>query len=286
MRAPLVLVSLFILASACSSAGIFTVDGADARVDDTRPPALDEAGAPADGSAADDVGAPSEGGAEAAADAHDAAPDAPSCAKHVTALFTVGTGAGSLASHATSGCWDVVDADGAANNAWRKCSTNKYTVVNAGAVNWAFDDSAPTHDLTQDKDFISKCSAGATGIGFEYLAYRGGWRLLFPYPGLKAFVAELHSSDFDVDDYWPSAYVNNQELASHTVYPMFNIGPRNDPSPQQTLSKIEKHGESICKTIRDKGYFGIYVGTWDQPMPSNDPRIVALAKALDACTKK
>lgn len=223
-----------------------------------------------------DSGKPSDGGG---------GKDAPSCAKHLTVLFSVGTGAGSLASHATTGCWDVIDADGAANKSWRKCSTGNYMVVNASAPNWAFDDSNPDAPLAQDQSFLAQCASGATGDGYEYLAYRGSWRLMFPANHLRAFFAELHASDSDVDDNWPSAYVGNAQLANHTVYPMFNIGPRNDPSPQTTLAKIKNDGIAICKTVKDGGFFGIYVGTWDQPMPDNDPRIVALANALDTCTK-
>lgn len=47
---------------------------------------------------------------------------------------------------------------------------------------------------------------------------------------------------------------------------------------------IKTDGLAICKTIKDGGYFGVYVGTWNQPMPSNDARILTLANALDACT--
>jgi hypothetical protein len=219
-----------------------------------------------------------------AAPIHDAAHEADTfvdpCSKHLTVLFSVGTGAGSLASHTTS-CWSVVDADGAANKSFRKCSTGTLKVLNPTAPNWAYDDTNPNAPLSQDQSFIQQCSSGSTGEGFEYMAYRGSWRLLFPEPHLKAFFAELHATDYDVDDNWPSAYVGNAELANHTVYPMFNIGPRNDPSPE---TKIKNDGIAICKTIKNGGYFGVYVGAWDQPMPSSDPRILAFASALDTCT--
>lgn len=216
---------------------------------------------------------------DAAHEAEAATPDP--CSKHLTVLFSVGTGAGALKSHATS-CWTVLDADGAANPAFRKCSTNDWTVHNASAPNYAYDDTNPNHDLTQEKNFIQQCASGATGDGFEYMAYRGGWRLVFPENHLKAFFAELHAGDGDVDDNWPSAYVNNSQLANHTVYPMINIGPTNVSNPAPT---IKNDGLAICKTIKDGGMFGVYVGTWNQPMTSTDPRIVALASALDACTK-
>ena len=244
--------------------------------------------APADDDAGED--AASAPAADAAVDApydapEDVAPDAPPpdpCAKHLTVLFAVGTVAGSLAAHATS-CYTVLDADGAANKQFRKCSTSSFVVSNASAPNWAFDDTNPNASLSQDQSFLQQCAAGSTGVGFEYMAYRGSWRLLYPATHLKAFFAELHAGDADVDDNWPSAYVNNAQLANHTVYPMINIGPTEVANP---ASKIQKDGLAICKTIKNGGYFGVYVGTWDQPMPKTDPRILALATALDTCTKK
>ncbi|HEY1958332.1 MAG TPA: hypothetical protein VGH28_22100 [Polyangiaceae bacterium] len=237
--------------------------------------------------ASDDVVLPDAPELEAAAPepepdagAEAAAPDP--CAKHITVLFAVGTGAGALKSHATS-CYTVLDADGAANKQFRKCSTSNFAVSNASAPNYAFDDTNPNAPLSEDQNFLQQCAAGATGDGFEYMAYRGSWRLIFPANHLKAFFAELHAGDGDVDDNWPSAYVNNAELAKHTVYPMINIGPTNVSNPAPT---IQKDGLAICKTVKDGGYFGVYVGTWNQPMTQNDARIVALANAMNACTKK
>lgn len=204
------------------------------------------------------------------------------CTKTLTVLFSVGTGAGALASHA-SGCWTVLDADGAANKSFRKCSTGQGVVQNPSASNYAFDDTNPNNSLSQQQSFMQQCSAGATGDGFEYMAYRGSWRLIYPATHLRAFFAELYSSDDYVDDDWPSAYVGNAQLANHTVYPMINISPTNGPSPE---NKIKTDGLAICKKIADKGYFGVYVATWNQPMTSNDARIVALANTLDACTMK
>ncbi|HEX4515587.1 MAG TPA: hypothetical protein VGH87_07195 [Polyangiaceae bacterium] len=204
------------------------------------------------------------------------------CKKHLTVLFAVGTGTSALKSHAGA-CWSVLDADGSANKSFRKCSTGTWTVTNASAPNWAFDDTNPNAALSQDEDFLKTCASGATGDGFEYMAYRGSWRLLFPATHLRAFFAELYAGDGDVDDYWPSKYVSDAQLAKHTVYPMINIGPTNVASP---AGAIKTDGLAMCKTIEDGGYFGVYVGTWDQPMSDSDPRITALASALDTCTKK
>lgn len=248
-------------------------------------------GAPVDASVPDDAdddalaseldAAPETDGAPEASAKLDAAPVDP-CGKHVVALFAVGTGAGALDSHATE-CWSVVDADGSANKSWRKCSTSTFTVKNAAAANYAFDDTNPNAPLSKDWSFLAECASGATGIGFEYMAYRGSWRLIFPANHLKAFFAELYAGDGDVADYWPSAYVGNGQLAKHTVYPMINIGPTNVASPAST---IKKDALAMCKTIKDGGYLGVYVGTWDQPMTKTDARIVALSDALNACTKK
>ncbi len=216
---------------------------------------------------------------------HDAAKEAAPvdpCSKHLTVLFAVGTGTSALSSHAGA-CWSVIDADGAANKSWRKCSASNFVVGNPSAPNWAFDDTNPNAALSDDENFIEQCAANSTGDGYEYMAYRGSWRLLFPETRLRAFFAELHAGDGDVDDNWPSAYVNNSQLANHTVYPMINIGPTNVANP---AGIIEKDGLAICKTIKDGGMFGVYVGTWNQPMTDTDPRIVALANALDSCTKK
>ena len=263
--------------------------GSTGTTDDAKAPVQADGGLVDETSAMEDaagtVDAPEDVRADVTHDAgkpHDAAPDGPACIKEITVLFSVGTGAGSLASHA-SGCWTVIDADGAANHAYRKCSTGSGVVQNPGAPNYAFDDTNPNDPLAEQQGFLQQCSAGATGDGWEYMAYRGGWRLLFPATHLRAFFAELHASDDDVDDNWPGAYVGNPQLAHHTVYPMINIGPRGVAHPETT---IENDGLAICRTIRDHGYFGVYVATWNEPMPDGDPRIVALAKALDGCTKK
>jgi len=204
------------------------------------------------------------------------------CKKHLTILFAVGTGAGALKSHAGA-CWSVLDADGAANKSFRKCSSSTFTVQNASAPSYALDDTNPNVPYSEDANFLDECAKGATGDGYEYMAYRGSWRLVFPANHLRAFFAELHAGDGDVDDNWPQNYVNDSQLANHTVYPMINIGPTNVSNPAPT---IKTDGLAICKTIKDGGMFGVYVGTWNQPMGDTDPRIVALASALDSCTKK
>lgn len=279
------------LAAGCgpSAGGDGAGSGGDDASGEGAPSAIQEGG----GGAIDDASnmeasAPTDAGHHDAGDAghpHDAAAEAaPVCGKHLTVIFSVGTGAGSLASHA-SPCWTVVDADGAANPQWRKCSTSNYVVGNPNAPNWAFDDSNPNAPLSQDQTFLQQCAAGSTGEGFEYLAYRGGWRLMFPATHLKAFFAEVYTSDDAVDDLWsqPGVYSGNSQLANHTVYPMINIGPRNPPSNVATV--VENGALSMCKTVKDGGMLGVYVGEWNLPMPSSDPRILALAKALDTCTK-
>jgi hypothetical protein len=248
----------------------------------TRPPASDSSVDPTalTDAATDDRGSDPDATGEGSAPPPDAGPV---CTKQLTVLFAVGTGAGSLASH-QNGCWTVVDADGAANNQYRKCSTSDWMVKNPSAPNYAFDDMNPNDSLGMDQSFLQSCSAGATGDGWEYLAYRGSWRLVFPANHLKAFFAELYTSDAHVDDLWftQGVYQGNGQLGAHTVYPMINIGPV--PTPPGLSATIENDGLAICKTINNNGYFGVYVGAWNQPMPANDPRVVALASALDSCT--
>jgi len=227
-------------------------------------------------------------------DAHDASPThdaaidtfdaAPACTKHLTVLFSVGVGAGALAGH-TNGCWDVVDADGAANHTFRKCSTSTFVVVGPDRPNYSYDDTNPSRPLSEDEDFLSKCASGATGDGYEFMAYRDGWRLLGA-THLRGFFAELYGdATDDVDSLWsvPGVYEGNKQLAGHHVYPMINVGP---PLASHLEGKIEKDALAICKTIADGGYFGTYVATWSDGMDATDPRVLALAKALDACTKK
>lgn len=245
-----------------------------------------------------DAGADTEtSDTHALVDAHDAAPthdakvdvadafDAgPPCSKHLTVLFSVGVGAGALAGH-TNGCWDVIDADGAANKSFRKCSTSSFVVVGPDRPSYSYDDTNPSRPLSEDTDFLSKCASGATGDGFEFMAYRGGWRILGA-THLRAYFAELYGdATDDVDSLrTTSAWVGNKELAAHkNVYPMINIGP---PKSSHLESTIESAALALCKSIDDGGYFGTYVATWSDGMDATDPRVIALAKALDDCTKK
>ena len=62
---------------------------------------------------------------------------------------------------------------------------------------------------------------------------------------------------------------------------MINVGP---PRSAKLEGVIEKDALAICKSIADGGWFGTYVATWADGMDASDPRVVALAKALNACT--
>jgi hypothetical protein len=214
-------------------------------------------------------------GAAPSPDAGMRTPDAgPSCRKQLTVVFSVGTGAGAVAS-LSNGCWNVVDADGSANRSFRKCSTGSFMVVNPNAPNYAYDDTNPTRPLSQDQSFLSQCSSGATGDGFEYMAYRGSWRLLTA-TRMKAYFAELYSSDQTIDDYfsmWP------RTLSGHTVWPMINIGPSDS-------STIHSAATNMCNPLADGGYFGVYNGDWQTPMAATDARARALANALNTCTAR
>ncbi len=254
---------------------------------DDGPPAAQETngnepGASAPTPAASIADAGPADGAQAPADA--ASVDAgPSCAKHLTVVFSVGVGASALAGH-SNGCWTVVDADGAANHKFRKCSTSNFVVSNPQADNYSYDDTNPTRPLSQDQNYLSQCSAQATGDGYEFMAYRGGWRML-PAHNLVAYFAELYGdATTDVDSLLSTSgvYDGNAQLAAHkNVYPMINIGP---PASAHLEAHIGATSLALCKKIADHGYFGTYVATWPQGLSATDPRTLAVASALNKCT--
>ena len=265
---------------ACSGGGDAGVDdGASDPAPGAPPPSAAASGEPASepgatGTPAPDAGGAHDAGAHDAAAPADAAPlDAgPKCKKELTVVFSVGTGAGAVGAH-TNGCWTVVDADGAANHAFRKCSTSNFVVQNAGAANYAYDDTNPTRPLSDDQSFLAKCSSGATGTGFEYMAYRGSWRLITA-PRIDAYFAELYSSDQTISDSYASWQTT---IAGHTVSPMINIGP-NDPAT------IESSALKMCNRVSSHGYFGVYNSAWQDGMTATDARAVGIAKALNTCT--
>jgi hypothetical protein len=274
--------------------GVYGCSDASDAVGDA-PPALDAQGGGTSNDGAPvttSPGADADAGAGAASDAGhggDAAkPDAhvdagPSCAKHITVVFSVGVGAGALESH-SNGCWTVIDADGAANHKFRKCSTSNFQVGNPTGDNYSYDDTNPSRPLSEDQTFLSQCSAGATGDGFEFMAYRGSWRVLGA-PHLKAYFAELYGdATTDVDSLlsMSGVYTGNAQLAAHSnVYPMINIGP---PASANLENHIGATTLALCKKIANQGYFGTYVATWPAGLAANDPRTLAVANALDKCT--
>jgi hypothetical protein len=235
-----------------------------------------ETGDDASGDAADSA-ARSEGGA--------ASDGGPNCRKTLTVVCTVGTDCGAISSH-SNGCWTSIDADGAIpGSQWRKCSSNNDVVGNASAPNWALDDTSVAHPAGQDQSFLNQCANGATGFGFEYMAYRGGWEIL-GHSGLKAYFAELHSSDNDVDDYYRTgAWQNNAQLAAHSdVYPMINIAPIG-VSAASAAATIESDGYSLCASVANHGYFAIYAGDWRNGYGNSDARAIAMGTALNLCTQ-
>jgi hypothetical protein len=201
----------------------------------------------------------------------------PSCKKTIKVVFTVGTGSGAARSN---GCWSVIDADGSANKAFRKCSTSNFKVTNAGAPNYAYDDTNPEHGGA-DQPFLHQCSEGATGDGYEYLAFRSGrWRLISA-PHLRGFFAELYYSDQDVSSIWHQngVYRNNRHLRGHRhVYPMINIGP-------QEPRRIAVDALSMCRSVRNHGYMSAYNADWQHGMGASDARLTALEHALNRCTR-
>jgi hypothetical protein len=223
-------------------------------------------------------GTPSSPGVDAGVDA------GPPCKKHLTVIFTVGVPGKSKMK--TNGCWTPVIADGAAVKEFRKCSTSNFVVSNATGTAWAYDDTNPAHPLTQEKNFLASCAGGTTTGGYEYMAYRGGWRLLGA-PGLKAYFAELYGSSLtDIDSlyYVSGVYRSNAALAAHkNVYPMMNFGP---PKSANLQAKVEAETLKLCKPVADGGYFGAYNASWQDGMEANDARLLAFQRALDSCTGK
>jgi len=211
-------------------------------------------------------------------------PAQPQCGKKITVISTVGVPGASK--FQTNGCWSVIITDGAAVQSYRKCSTSDYVVHNATGTNYAYDDTNPQHPLTQEKTFLAKCASGATGDGWEFMAYRSGWRFLGA-PQLKAYFAELYGSamtDIDSLYYVSGVYTNNAALAKHTnVYPMINFGP---PKASNLANKVGAEALKLCKPVKDGGYFGIYNAAWREGMPAGDARLVAFQNAMNACTKK
>lgn len=207
------------------------------------------------------------------------------CSKHLTVVFSVGTGASATAS-LSNGCWTVVDADGSANKSFRKCSTSNFTVKNADAPNYAYDDTNPLRPLSQDESYLAECAKGATGDGYEFLAHRGGWRLLHA-DHLRAYFAELYgdaTNDVASLEGVAGVYPDAPEFKAHAghVFPMINIGPDPAAGLDEKIGAVTK---KLCATIPDGGYFGTYVATWDKPMKADDARVKALAHALNVCTQ-
>lgn len=222
-------------------------------------------------------------------DPDDAPPMKPAleCGKQLTVILTVGVPG--LSKVKTNGCWKPVITDGAATTSFRKCSTTAFKVTNnPTAPNWAYDDTNPTHNAQKEQAFFDACSKGATGDGYVFMAYNGGWRLTSaPGVTVKAYFAELYTSAMtDIDSHYAQkgVYVNNSTLSKRTdVYPMINFGP---PASAKLEKKIGAETAKLCATVKDGGYFGLYNADWQNSMPADDPRLLAVEQALDACTAK
>lgn len=211
------------------------------------------------------------------AGAHDAPVVTPTstCTKMLTVILTVGVPG--LSKWKTNGCWKPVVTDGAAVSSFRKCSTSTFKVANnPTAPNWAYDDTNPTHDATTEKNFFAACSNGATGDGYVFMAYNGGFRYLDALT-VKAHFAELYTSTMtDIDSH------NGVSFGAHTdVYPMMNFGP---PASANLQAKVGTEAKKLCATVKTNGYFGLYNASWQDGMAADDARLTAVEQALDACT--
>lgn len=210
---------------------------------------------------------------------------APKCKKHITVVATVGVPGASK--YRTNGCWTVVITDGAARpQEYRKCSSSNFRVQNHNAPSYAYDDTSPAHPLAAEKRFLASCSAGATGVGWEFMAYRGGWRLLHTRH-LRAYFGELYgSSPRDIDSLWyiHGVYRGNARLARRThVFPMINFGT---PRAANLQRRIAAETLKTCRSVRNRGYFGLYNASWREGMAADDPRLRAVERGLNACTRR
>ncbi len=266
----------------------------DTSVEAALPPEADEdpfADDPALEAAADaeiDTGIPAdapEADPELDLDLDELAPTAARCKKHITVIATVGVPG--LSKYRTNGCWKVIITDGAAlPDKYRKCSTSDFKVHNKKAPSYAYDDTSPSHSLSAEKSFLRRCSSGATGVGWEFMAYRSGWRLL-KAPRLRAYFGELYGGSMrDIDSLWyvRGVYRGNAALARHTrVFPMINFGT---PKAANLHRRIAAETLKICRTVKNRGFFGLYNASWREGMPIDDPRLRAVQRGLNACTRR
>jgi hypothetical protein len=209
----------------------------------------------------------------------------PKCTKRITVISTVGVPGASK--FRTNGCWTVIVTDGAARpKDYRKCSTGTFDVQNPKAPSYAYDDTNPLHPLGAEKRFLERCAAGATGVGWEFMAYRGAWRLLHTHH-LRAYFAELYgSSPRDIDSLWyvHGVYRGNDRLARRThVFPMINFGT---PRAAKLERRVAAETYKTCRSVRNRGYFGLYNASWREGMPVDDPRLRAVERGLNACTTR
>lgn len=207
----------------------------------------------------------------------------PACKKHLTVIFTVGVPGTSKMT--PNGCWTPVITDGSAVKTYRKCTTSNFQAGNATAANYAYDDTNPNHPLAQEKTFLAACANGATGDGYEFMAYRGGWRPLAA-SHLRATFAELYgSAPTDIASLFhvTGVYKGNPISTRKDVFPMMNFGP---PAASHLETKVKTEALALCKTVADGGYLGMYNASYQEGMTATDPRLLAIESALDTCTTK
>ena len=58
------------------------------------------------------------------------------------------------------------------------------------------------------------------------------------------------------------------------------------PASAKLEKKVGAEAAKLCATVKDGGYFGLYNADWQNSMPADDPRLLAVEAALDACTGK
>ena len=63
---------------------------------------------------------------------------------------------------------------------------------------------------------------------------------------------------------------------------MINFGT---PRAANLQHRIAAETLKTCRTVRDRGYFGLYNASWRESMAVDDPRLRAVERGLNACTR-
>lgn len=195
----------------------------------------------------------------------------PSCSKRIvltTALYSGMGNPGEAGVPASNGCW-TYERVSKSNAEWKICNYDG-TVYHPDGVKWAYDDTNTYNDATTEKNRILACEHGVTGRGYVYMANRGaGWRKAVT-SGVRAYFAELYSSQTAVDDQYATWTADGTPGS-----PMLDFGEAGT-----TVATIKAATARACNQVAGGGFLGIYV----YPTSLDGDRLTAVVQALNACT--